>query len=206
MFTYRLLHYIILRSIHGESGESEKTFMIQFVDIQNARKAKTCAVTGMRPHKLPFREGDEQHSRLMEAMENAIRDAIADGYTEFLSGGAMGPDLWFAETVHRLKCEYPHIRLMYILPCETQANRWTEAWRDRYFNLLAASDDVICVSHPYTPTCMHERNRALVDRSSLLFAVHDGLSAGGTKYTVEYAQKQGVPVRLMWSSNLATPK
>ena len=157
-------------------------------------KNTTCAITGMRPHKLPFREGDERHRLLMENMERSIRAAIKDGYTEFLSGGAIGPDLWYAEMVHRLKQEYPHIKLIFILPCETQANRWPESWRERYFNILAASDDVIYISHPYTPSCMHERNRALIDRSSLLFAVHDGVTAGGTKYTIEYAKKVGCVV------------
>ena len=161
-------------------------------------REKTCAITGMRPHKLPFREGDEQHRRLMERMEQNIRAVIEQGYTEFLSGGAMGPDLWYAETVHRLKQEHPHIRLVFILPCETQANRWPEEWRERYFNILAVSDDVFYTSHAYTPSCMHERNRELVDRSSLLFAVHDGLTSGGTRYTIEYARKQNVPVSFLW--------
>lgn len=173
--------------------------MLLFEDILKAKKAKTCAVTGMRPHKLPFREGDELHLRLMASIENNVRSAIEHGYKEFLSGGAMGPDIWFAETVQGLKQEHPHIRLLYILPCETQANRWTEAWRERYFNLLAASDDVVYISHEYTPTCMQERNRTLVDRSSLLFAVHDGQTSGGTKYTMEYARRQGVSIKFIWT-------
>lgn len=157
-------------------------------------REKTCAITGLRPHKLPFLEGDEQHSLLMENMEQNIRAAIEQGYTEFLSGGAMGPDLWFAATVLRLKSEYPAIKLIFILPCETQANHWPESWRERYFDMLAVSDDIIYISHAYTSTCMHERNRALVDRSSLLFAVHDGTTLGGTKHTIEYAKKNGVVV------------
>lgn len=168
--------------------------MIQFDDILKAKRATTCAITGMRPHKLPFQEGDEQHRQRMENMEQSIRVAIERGYTEFLSGGAMGADLWFAETVQRLKGEYPGIKLVFILPCETQANRWPESWRERYFDILAASDDVIYTSHTYTPSCMHERNRALVDRASLLFAVHDGVTAGGTMYTIDYAKKTGVVV------------
>ena len=158
------------------------------------QRDSTCAVTGMRPHKLPFHEGDTNHSLMMDNMEKAIRAAIAKGYVFFLSGGAMGPDLWFAETINKLKNEFYYIKLIFLLPCETQANKWSEPWRDRYFNLLAGSDDVIYISHQYTPTCMHERNRALIDRSSLLLAVYDGISLGGTKYTVSYAESCDVPI------------
>ena len=163
-------------------------------DLQQ-KKAHTCAITGMRPHKLPFREGDAYHIEIMRKMKDEILAAVKRGYTTFLSGGAMGPDLWYAETVHELKWEYPSIKLALLLPCETQANRWPEHWRERYFNTLAHADDVTYISRAYTPSCMHERNRALVDRSSLLLAVYDSISEGGTKYTMDYAKKRGVEIR-----------
>ena len=40
---------------------------------------------------------------------------------------------------------------------------------------------------------MHQRNRYMVDRSSLLIAAYDG-TAGGTRYTVEYARSRGLQI------------
>jgi uncharacterized phage-like protein YoqJ len=39
---------------------------------------------------------------------------------------------------------------------------------------------------------MHLRNEFMVDRSSRLIAVYDGESAGGTRYTLQYAMKKGL--------------
>ena len=48
------------------------------------------------------------------------------------------------------------------------------------------------VQHTYTPGCMGRRNRYMVDRSSLLLAVYDGIPRGGTMNTLAYAMRQGV--------------
>ena len=44
----------------------------------------------------------------------------------------------------------------------------------------------------YAPGCMQRRNRYMVDHSALVIAVYDG-SAGGTRQTLEYAIRRGVP-------------
>ena len=46
--------------------------------------------------------------------------------------------------------------------------------------------------HTYTPGCMNRRNRYMVDRSSLLIAVYDGIPQGGTLNTLSYAMGKGV--------------
>ncbi len=43
---------------------------------------------------------------------------------------------------------------------------------------------------------MLERNRYMVNRSSLLIALFDGLP-GGTKKTIEYANQQGLEIRII---------
>ena len=42
----------------------------------------------------------------------------------------------------------------------------------------------------YTPECMLERNRYLVDHADYLIAVYDGGGKGGTAYTVRYAREK----------------
>ena len=39
---------------------------------------------------------------------------------------------------------------------------------------------------------MNRRNRYMVDRSSLLLAVYDGIPQGGTMNTLAYAMRKGV--------------
>lgn len=160
-------------------------------------KENTCAFAGLRPHKLPFEEGGDYFNMLNKVMKCTVEEAIDKGYTTFLSGGAMGADLWFAEIVLELRKENPALRLICILPCETQANSWPEPWRDRYFSVCAASDDVEYISHPYTKSCYFERNRALIDRSSLLIALHGRSTRGGTAYTIAYAKEKNVPAIIL---------
>lgn len=106
----------------------------------------------------------------------------------------MGVDIEAGELVIKLKQEFSNIRLYCFQPYETQANNWTEDWRERYFNLLAAADWTYCLQPHYTKGCMHKRNREMVDRSSRLIAIHDGIASGGTAYTIQYAKEKGLEV------------
>ena len=46
---------------------------------------------------------------------------------------------------------------------------------------------------PIRTTCMQRRDRYMVDHSMLLIAAFDG-TAGGTRYTVEYALRRGIEI------------
>ena len=148
----------------------------------------TCTVTG---HTLPhFHFGyDEAHMDcvwLKQRLKEELQRLIQRGVTTFLSGMALGAELWATELVLELKAQYP-LRLIAVLPCETQADRWTEAQRERYFNILPQCDEVIYISRRHTATCMRQRNRYLIDHAAYLLAVYDGSGVGGTAYTVTYA-------------------
>lgn len=161
----------------------------------------TCAFTGPRPQNLPC--GDNEKSpafdKLSAAIYTAIQRAITDGYRIFLSGGAMGIDLWCAERVLKLKSAHPQIALHFCLPCENQADLWPEEWRERYFSLLEAADDVQYIQRRYTEDCMLRRNRTLVGASSRLIAVYDGeKQTGGTAYTVRFARSANIHIDCVW--------
>ena len=49
------------------------------------------------------------------------------------------------------------------------------------------------VSNHYTPTCMMDRNRYMVDKSSILIACYDGKS-GGTWNTIKYAMDRDLEI------------
>ena len=63
----------------------------------------------------------------------------------------------------------------------------------RYADLLDNSDHVICLNDSFKKGCMHQRNRYIVDRSSLLISAFNG-TKGGTEFTVNYAKKQGLRI------------
>lgn len=151
-----------------------------------------CAFTGHRPAKFSFGydEDSEKCIRLKLLMAQQIRGLIESHVSVFHTGMAQGVDQWAAEIVLDMKRQYPHIQLMAVVPCETQANKWSPEQRERYFNTLAVCDDVITLNARYTPQCMLERNRYMVDRANYLLAVYDGSAKGGTAYTVRYAREK----------------
>ena len=154
-----------------------------------------CCFTGHRPGKLPWggNEDDVRCQALKARLRAVVESAILEGMEHFICGMAEGCDLYFCEIVLELKARYPHITIEAALPCPTQADKWSAAARARYRALLARCDYETMVQEKYSPGCMQRRNRYMVDHASLLIAAHDGLP-GGTRSTIEYALRRGVPV------------
>lgn len=122
-----------------------------------------------------------------------METAYEEGYRHFLCGMAMGCDFYFCEAVIELRRCHSDITLEAAIPCPSQADAWPRAQRSRYDGLLAQCDDRTMVSDVYSSSCMQRRDRYMVDHASLLIAAFDG-SAGGTRYTVEYALRRSVSV------------
>lgn len=140
---------------------------------------KTCSFTG-------HRQILHIHSAtLPDLIERTVLKLSEAGYTWFQSGGALGFDTLSASTVIRLR-EQCGIKLRMIIPCRNQAERWCRADRAHYNELLGLADDVIILNDSYTPFCMHERNRMLVDSASVLVS-YLSRERGGTAYTARYA-------------------
>lgn len=156
-------------------------------------RQESCCFTGHRPAKLPWRynEKDPRCLSLKQRMRDAVELAYEQGFRHFLCGMALGCDLYFCECVLELRQVYPDITIEAAIPCPTQANTWPAAQQERYMRLVAACDYETMVSEQYSSSCMQRRDRYMVDHASLLIAAFDG-SAGGTRYTVEYALKRGL--------------
>ena len=108
---------------------------------------------------------------------------------------AIGVDMYAAEIVPGLKAKY-NITLECAIPCETQAEKWSEPLRNRYFEIASKCDKETLLQQRYTPDCMHKRNRYMVDQADFIIAVWDG-RVSGTSKTVRYAQHQGKPIRVI---------
>lgn len=154
----------------------------------------TCCFTGHRPETLY--QGQDTESSVYEKIYAALEQAIEDGYRCFMCGAARGADLLFAEAVLRQKRMFPDVELVCVLPCRDQAANWPYEDREAYADILDAADSVVCLNEQYTRGCMHQRNRYMVDRSSLLIAAYNG-SPGGTEYTVRYAKSRKLSIRYL---------
>ena len=132
---------------------------------------------------------------LRAKLKKEIIGLIERGVVFFGAGGAWGFDMLAEETVLQLKEDYPHIRLVLVLPCspDQQTLKWSADQRQRYYEILERADKVRILSPQYTSDCMLMRNRHLVDGSAYLICyLRD--QRGGTAYTVGYASEQGIQI------------
>lgn len=129
-------------------------------------------------------------SRLdINLLDRVILNLIKSGARNFYCGMAIGFDIEAAEIVLRYKKSYD-IKLCACVPCEGQSKYYGAKERERYEKILSASDEKIVFSSEYTPGCMQERDRFLVDNCDVLVS-YLRKKSGGTYYTVSYAQKTG---------------
>lgn len=155
---------------------------------------KTCSFTGHRPGNLPFGydENHPQCRKLKVHLYNIIGTLAKNGVTDFYTGMALGTDTYCAEIVLYLQRKFfPDIRLHGVLPCANQEIKWKEKAQMRYKFLLQGCSTTYYISVPYTSGCMLERNDYLVEKASIILAVYDGKSTGGTAYTVKKGREKG---------------
>lgn len=130
---------------------------------------------------------------LRQWLEYEIRKAIGAGYRVFITGMASGFDLLAGEIVLQLRDSGLPLKLVAAVPYPGFENRHLPKWQQMYQRILASADYVKYVSEHYSGYCFQKRNIWMVDRSSLVLAAYNG-TAGGTRNTIVYANKCGVPV------------
>ena len=153
------------------------------------RKQRAC-FTGHRPEKLHL---DETAVRTI--LENAIDDAIANGFVTFISGMARGVDIWAAEIILERKKSNPDIRLICALPHPDLEHSWRDSWQQRYKEILARADLVKIICPAFSMASYQCRNEWMVDHSALVIAIYNG-TKGGTRNTIEYAERHGINVEV----------
>ena len=153
----------------------------------------SCAFTGHRPHKFPWKdnEADPRCIALKETLAEQIAMLARAGVTEYFTGGADGVDCWAAEIVLTMREKNPALKLHCLLPHEGQADRWSDSAQERYHSILERADSVDYVSRQYYDGCMIDRNHRLVESAGLLLAVFNGVRRSGIGATVNYARKMG---------------
>lgn len=162
-------------------------------------RRKACAFTGHRPRRLPwgYDEGDARCVRLKEEIRTQVQALSQRGFTDFLTGMAEGPDLWFAAAVLQLRAVNTAVKLHCILPCLGQAENYREDGARLYKSILSEADSVIYVNRAAVKSCYLLRNRWMIDRSQLLLAVCRDAARSGAASSVRYARKTGREVILI---------
>lgn len=162
-------------------------------DIYDMEFEKTLCFTGHRPNKLfgyDYRI-DGNRKILLKLRAIIERFIVKRGVTTFISGMALGVDMWSAQIILQLKEKYPHIKLVCAVPCANHSIKWNEEDREIHKSILEQSDLVHYVSEePYTAWCMNKRNEWMVDNSKFVIAVWDGVEDGGTWNTVKELRKR----------------
>ncbi len=148
-------------------------------------KKNTCCFTGHRPQKLPWGYDEEWEDcvKLKLKLACEIEAMRKKGVTTFITGMAIGVDMWAAEIVLDLKSAYPQDR-------------------ERYFDILAQADQEVIFQEHCTKSCMHERNRFMVDNSAYMIAVFNG-DKGGTANTLHYAESKGLNIVIINPNDLS---
>ena len=150
-----------------------------------------CCFTGHRPERLEMPE-----SEAIWGLKKEIRAAVADGFQTFISGMARGVDLWAAEIVLALRDEGAAVRLICASPYRGFESRWSREWQERYRRVMERADLVRFICSGYGRDCFQRRNEWMVDHSARVIAVYNG-QPSGTRNTIEYASRCGVPVILL---------
>lgn len=148
----------------------------------------TCTFIGHRPEHL---ELPEEH--VIQWLEEQIKRAADEGYTDFITGMQRGVDLWAAEAVLKLIDNDRQIRLIAACAFRGMEEDWETDWKERYYYVLSRSELVYYISDHPDKRPFLDRSHWMVDRASRLIAVYTG-APSDTKETIEYARKKNLDI------------
>ena len=153
------------------------------------KKENTACLTGHRPSKLPwfYDETKENCIRFKNDLETIFIGAIQYGLKNYLVGMAEGFDMIGAETLIELRKHNKEVKIIAVVPCKNQDIKWKTEQQKRYHKILKKCDDVIILSETYYKECMNDRNKYMVENSSVVIACFNG-EASGTGNTIKYAK------------------
>jgi uncharacterized phage-like protein YoqJ len=170
---------------------------MNIVEYPNIHFEKTLCFTGHRPNKLGgYDYNHPENVKIIVKLKALIKRYIERrGINTFISGMALGIDMWSALIILSLKKKYPHIKLVCAIPCIEQYKKWNKDDTKMYHEILEQADEVYYVSNePYTAWCMTDRDKWMVDNTSHVIAVWNEDEDGGTWQTVKYAVKRQRPI------------
>lgn len=170
--------------------------------IEIINKSETACITGHRPDKLPwfYDETKENCVRFKKDLKTIFEGAIKYGLKNFLTGMAEGFDMIGTEILLDLQKKHKEIKVIAIIPCKGQELKWKPEQQKRYHKILKQCDEIIVLTDTYTQTCMNDRNKYMVEHSSVVIACFNGIPSG-TGNTIRFAKEKGCNVKLINPDN-----
>lgn len=137
--------------------------------------AKTCAIIGCSPTCFPrgFDEEAAGCAALKLILINQISKLREDNCSRFAVSMDCGVGLYASEILHGLKESDDALETNCYVPYEEQATKWTPELRDRYFNALAASTEVVNVTYEKTVGCEFKAHLEAIKDADAVIAVYD---------------------------------
>ncbi|MBP5578122.1 MAG: DUF1273 family protein [Ruminococcus sp.] len=135
--------------------------------------------------------------------------AVESGYRSFISGLAVGTDLWAAKYILAKKRSDSGIKLIGVMPYLRHAERFAPQYRETLADVEKGADvllttntdpDVIYgkkgAGENTSPDVYRDRNYFMVDNASAVISYfNEGSFKSGTYQTLNYATRQGRKIR-----------
>lgn len=186
-----------LEEVEEKVGKNESKYQ-SFVDWVNENKVgRVACFTGHRPKKFPFKYNES--APLCKVIKNALHKMCVMSYNRgvrtFITGMALGVDMWAAEILLDMKKNgFEDIVILGAIPCKGQTAKWVvQSSKDRYARICKALDGWMYVderTYAENGSCMTNRNMAMVDASEITIAVYDGSGGSGTGHCFNYTKSE----------------
>lgn len=148
---------------------------------------KSCCITG--PREIP----KEKTGYVRQELRREIEQAIADGFTRFLSSMLNNVDLEFASIVAEKKKQNPELYMEAVIPYSDRMKSKDK----RFQKLMQQCSGVKVISHERDRDCYFARNHYLVEKSERVIAVSDGRQKSHTAQTLRMAAAKGLELRII---------
>lgn len=126
-------------------------------------------------------------------VDKVIEELYERGIRIFFNGMALGFDTLCFKRLKVMRKVYPDIKIVACVPCLNQSELFMERDKKIYADLLSCADDKIVISEEYNESCMKERDRFMVDNSSVCVS-YIYKSLGGAYYTTKYAVEKKIEI------------
>lgn len=160
-------------------------------------EGKAVSFSGHRPESLGgYDKTAPMNAEVRAFLWNAIDRLRQRGYRQFISGGALGVDLWAAELV----LNYHDNELIMAIPFEDYGSNWvSEEDKDflATYRRIASKTIIVCEGGYFDEDGKpqkwknHARNQWMMENSDLIVAVWNGSAKGGTASAVRGGKKAG---------------
>lgn len=171
------------------------------------------ALTGHRPPRLAGYDLNHPfYKNLQATLESSIERALLKyQVVDCHSGMALGADTVWSLAI--LACQERHgwdrVRFHAEMPNRQHGEKWPEKSRRQHAEIVEKSQtQSYYEGKPGTPFPKQadDRNKGMIDKADILFAVWDGLQKGGTWNAVKYAKETGKQVFRLDLEKLGLPK